>query len=64
LVVLKEGSDASQEEIIEFCKARVADYKKPRTVEFVPSLPRSGPGKIAKNALREKYWAGLERKVN
>jgi acyl-CoA synthetase (AMP-forming)/AMP-acid ligase II len=64
LVVLKAGLDANQEEIIEFCKARLADYKKPRTVEFVPTLPRSGPGKIAKNALREKYWAGLERKVN
>jgi acyl-CoA synthetase (AMP-forming)/AMP-acid ligase II len=64
LVVLKTGLDATPEEIIEFCKARLAGYKKPRTVEFVPSLPRSGPGKIAKNTLREKYWAGLERKVN
>jgi acyl-CoA synthetase (AMP-forming)/AMP-acid ligase II len=64
LVVLKAGSEATQEEIIEFCKARLASYQKPRTVEFVPSLPRSGPGKIAKTTLREKYWAGLERKVN
>ena len=64
LVVLKAGSEATPEEIIEFCKARLANYQKPRTVEFVPSLPRSGPGKIAKNTLREKYWAGLERKVN
>jgi acyl-CoA synthetase (AMP-forming)/AMP-acid ligase II len=30
----------------------------------VPSLPRSGPGKIAKNRLREKYWAEFERKIH
>jgi acyl-CoA synthetase (AMP-forming)/AMP-acid ligase II len=64
VVVLKAGFEATQEEIIEFCKAHLASYKKPQTVDFVPSLPRSGPGKVAKNKLREKYWAGLERKVH
>jgi acyl-CoA synthetase (AMP-forming)/AMP-acid ligase II len=64
IVVLKEGCKATGEEIIDFCRAHLASYKKPQMVEFVSSLPHSGPGKVAKNRLREKYWAGLERKVH
>lgn len=64
LVVLKDGLEATEEEIIDFCKAHLASHKKPQTVEFVSSLPYSGPGKVAKNRLREKYWAGLGRKVH
>jgi acyl-CoA synthetase (AMP-forming)/AMP-acid ligase II len=64
LVVLEAGAEASAEEIIEFCQTRLASYMRPRTVEFLPSLPHSGPGKVAKNILREKYWAGFGRRVN
>jgi len=64
LVVLKEGYEASEEEIIEHCKKSIASYKKPKSVEFVDSLPKSGVGKVQKNILRERYWKGYERRVN
>jgi len=63
VLVLKEGRQASETEIIGFCKERLARYKAPKSVEFVTSLPRNPQGKILKRELREKYWAGLERKI-
>ncbi len=42
IVVLKQGGTATAEEIVEHCRARIASYKKPRTVEFVEKLPRQG----------------------
>lgn len=50
-------------EIIEFCRGHLAGYKCPRTVDFVPSLPRNPSGKILKTALREPYWRDRARKV-
>jgi long-chain acyl-CoA synthetase len=42
VVVLREGKSATAEEIIEHCRAHIASYKKPRSVEFVERLPRQG----------------------
>ena len=42
IVVLQPDGDATADEIIEHCRARIASYKKPRTVEFVDKLPRAG----------------------
>jgi long-chain acyl-CoA synthetase len=42
IVVLREGSDASEDELIEHCKSLIASYKKPRAVEFTDKLPRDG----------------------
>jgi long-chain acyl-CoA synthetase len=42
IVVRKDGAMATAEDLIEFCRARMASYKKPRCVEFVTSLPRKG----------------------
>ena len=55
VVVLKEGMKATQEDIINACKDELAGYKKPRSVEFVPELPKNPTGKIEKKSLREKY---------
>jgi long-chain acyl-CoA synthetase len=52
-VVLKEGAAATREEIIAHCQASLAKYKTPRYVEFVPSLPKTGIGKIRKKELRK-----------
>ena len=60
LVVLKPGLEATEAELLEFCRARVAHYKAPRTVEFLESLPKTGTGKILKKELRKKYWQGRE----
>ena len=52
-----EPSDALAAELIEFCRARLAHFKCPRTVDFVDLLPRQDNGKIYKRRLRESYAA-------
>jgi len=54
-IVLKEGMSVSEKEIIEFCKQNLARYKAPKSVSFLPSLPKTGSGKIFKKALRDEY---------
>jgi len=51
-VALKAGMTMSGEEVIEYCKAHLASYKKPKQVEFIDSLPRNPSGKVLKNLLR------------
>ena len=53
-VVLKTGMSMSEEEVIEYCKAHLASYKKPKQVKFIDSLPRNPSGKVLKNLLRER----------
>ncbi len=62
-VVPRSGQEASENEIIEFCRKSLASYKKPKSVEFVRELPRNPQGKILKKVLREKYWSDRERKI-
>jgi long-chain acyl-CoA synthetase len=65
IVVLKAGMTATEQDIIEYCRARTAHFKVPRSVDFYEgALPKSGSGKILKRELREKYWAGQERRVH
>jgi long-chain acyl-CoA synthetase len=52
-VVLKEGQTATEDEIIKFCKEKLAAYKVPKLVEFVPALPKSAVGKILRKELRQ-----------
>lgn len=56
LIVMQNGESVSAEEIIAFCKARLAHFKAPKTVEFIEALPKSPQGKILKKELRKKYW--------
>lgn len=53
-VVLEDGGAATAEELIEHCRARIASYKKPRHVHFVDDLPRTGTGKVMKQALKKR----------
>lgn len=64
VVVLKPGMKATEEELIEFCKVRLASYKKPSSIDFYPELPKSDTGKILRRALRDPYWQGQERKIH
>ncbi|MFH1242015.1 MAG: AMP-binding protein [Pseudomonadota bacterium] len=58
-VALKEGIDSvTPEEIIAFCKARMAAYKYPRQVEIVPEIPKTLTGKFLRRSLREKEQSG------
>ena len=64
LVVLRAGAEASEAELIEFCRGRIADYKRPRSVDFADALPRNPTGKLLKRELRERYWQAKARRVN
>ena len=55
VVVLKEGQEATAEELIEFCRSRLAGFKRPRAVVFVETLPRNPMGKVLKRELRKHY---------
>ncbi|MEV7181431.1 AMP-binding protein [Kitasatospora sp. NPDC093679] len=64
LVVLREGAEADEAELIAHCKQRLAGYKSPTSVEFRTALARTATGKLQKFRLREPYWSGRERGVN
>ncbi len=53
-VVLRAEATLGARELIEFCRARIAAYKAPHTIEFLPELPRTGSGKISKQVLRAR----------
>jgi acyl-CoA synthetase (AMP-forming)/AMP-acid ligase II len=63
LVVLRPGAEATAAQLIEHCRRHLASYKKPRSVEFLPELPKNAYGKILKRELREPFWTGHERRV-
>jgi len=63
VVELRPGTSASAEELIAFCAERLADYKRPRSVDFVDELPRNPAGKLLKVQIRELYWAGAGRRI-
>ena len=63
-VVKRLGSTVTAEMLIDWCRDKLAGYKRPRTVDFIDALPRNASGKMLKRQLRESYWASHERKVN
>jgi fatty-acyl-CoA synthase len=64
IVVLKPGQTATAEEILAHCKANLAGYKVPKSVEFRDALPKGGTGKILKASLREPYWKEMDKRVH
>jgi long-chain acyl-CoA synthetase len=64
VVALKERLTVSERELIEYCKGKIADYKIPKSVDFVASLPKGGSEKILRKEIKDKYWKGHTRKVN
>src|SRR5690606_14160582 len=65
-VVLKPGAQATEQEILDFCRERLAAYKRPKAVEFLPELPKSTVGKVLRRVLAEqerKAAAERERKA-
>lgn len=64
VVALKQANSMTEEEIIAYVRQKLANYKVPKSVEFVAELPKSGAGKILKRNLRDQYWQKQGRKVN
>ncbi|MBO0684204.1 MAG: AMP-binding protein [Candidatus Dormibacteraeota bacterium] len=63
IVALQPGAAATEAELIDWCRGRIADYKRPRSVDFVENLPRDQAGKLLKRQIREPYWAGTGRRI-
>ena len=55
IVVLKEGEEATEEEIMEYCRSKLASFKRPASVVFIDVLPRNPMGKVLKRVLCEEY---------
>jgi len=66
VVELSDGVEASPDladELLARCREVLAGYKRPRSVDFVVSMPRTGTGKILKRELRGPYWEGTGRSI-
>jgi len=64
VIALKPDAKITADEIVAFCRDRIAGYKCPKTVEFIDELPRNASGKVLKRKLREKHWGGQSRGVS
>ncbi len=63
-VILKPGASVEPEEIIEHVKSQLARFKAPDAIDIVDELPKTSTGKIQKFVLRDKEWAGHEKRIN
>jgi acyl-CoA synthetase (AMP-forming)/AMP-acid ligase II len=63
VVELSSGQDVSPEDLIAWCKERLAGYKCPRSVEIMAELPRNPTGKLLKKDLRKPYWDKADRAI-
>jgi long-chain acyl-CoA synthetase len=64
IVVMAPGSEVTADELIAFARSRIAHYKAPSSIDFIPALPRNPSGKVLKRELRGPYWQTAERRVN
>jgi fatty-acyl-CoA synthase len=63
-VVLRPGASAEPEEVRAHVRGRLAGYKCPDAVEMLDELPRTSTGKVRKTVLRDREWAGRDRRIN
>ena len=64
LVVLAPGAAATEQDLIDHCRERIAHYKCPTSVEMRDELARTATGKLQKFKLRAPYWADQQRQIN
>jgi long-chain acyl-CoA synthetase len=63
VVVVRPGQELDEDAVVGACTSRLAAYKKPRSVDFIEELPKTGSGKIMRRRVRDRYWDGRERSV-
>ena len=63
VVQLEPGYALAEATLLAWCKEHIAGYKCPRSVDFLPALPRDPNGKLYKRRLRDPYWEGRERQI-
>ena len=62
-IVTLKGVELSEQTILSFLDKNLASFKKPRSIQFLDSLPVNPMGKVLKTELRAPYWKGQERNV-
>jgi acyl-CoA synthetase (AMP-forming)/AMP-acid ligase II len=63
MIVRSPGAEVGEEELVAYCRERLARYKCPTSVDWVEALPRNPSGKVLKKDLRAPFWKGRERFV-
>jgi fatty-acyl-CoA synthase/long-chain acyl-CoA synthetase len=63
IVLLQPGASTTEQELVDWCRGRIADYKRPRSVDFATELPRDQAGKLLKRQIRAPYWASAGRSI-
>ena len=63
-MILKEGSELTEQDIIASTKEKIASYKCPTSIDFIQEMPRNPSGKILRRELREPYWDDKGRNVS
>jgi fatty-acyl-CoA synthase/long-chain acyl-CoA synthetase len=63
VVKRRPGSSLGEQEVIQFLGERIADYKRPRGVDFVEEFPRDPAGKLLKRLIRDRYWEAAGRRI-
>jgi acyl-CoA synthetase (AMP-forming)/AMP-acid ligase II len=62
-VQFEAGASATDEELIAWCRERLAGFKCPRSIDVHETMPREATGKLKKRHLRDVYWEGRERAI-
>ena len=63
VIELKPGAEATGREIMDYCRERVADFKTPKSVDFMAELPKTPSGKSLKREIRDEYWKDQEANI-
>ncbi|MGD8763740.1 MAG: AMP-binding protein [Desulfobacteraceae bacterium] len=63
-IVPREGIKLTEEDVIQYCRDKLAGYKKPKSVDFVKEIPKNVYGKINRRELKEIFWKGEDRQVH
>jgi acyl-CoA synthetase (AMP-forming)/AMP-acid ligase II len=63
-IVVRSDDSLTEQEAMEYCRAQLAGYKCPTSVDWTDELPRNPSGKVLKVELRKPYWEGKGRQVS
>ena len=62
-VVLRQGEQVTEGDLLAFCRDRLANYKCPKHIEFRTTLPKTLVGKLLRKDVRNDFWGGAERQI-
>src|SRR3954452_11032576 len=63
VLTLKPGRSLTAEQVLEACRAHLASYKKPTSIQVVDALPKNSSGKLLRREVRDRFWADRERQI-